>query len=719
MESSEDDDDPLINQPNSAYSSSSYHHRPHRPHPTAPVTPATIFALGQNYPSQAIDSEDYIYSTINPLLTLSSHDDDYPHPPPLPPIIPVPPVASVAPDTVSTTAPDFQEDSSHEDVLPSVDYENFDYGSILGDHSLGGPVNDTTSPIDNHNALGQYDIASTSRDGAAVGFQLMPPPVQPASALRILQRPRPRLHPPHSMNLPFHQSPQQPMDRFMDPCMNHFMNPYWNPYMNPYKDMPMQPVHQLPMHQPPMHQPPIPGFMPNLIPAHANDERSKNRARVAEMTVRFPPDMIPLNYTIAPEANLSRPLNIVEMIGEECDDEPDDADTGADTGADAGDEDERDEGGTELVSSTATSAVSGSHPRPQDTRTLRQQPNQKPAQKKGKSNRRERYGRRRKELVERRFSFLGLRERHQMYFAQDMRNECRSSGLDDPENPWFRYNFNAELKGYINEGKRIMSELPEPPKHIFFGSMVIDLNFLDSDSFSAGSDDTGTAPDSSAHDNSAVNLSQLSIADRIIREQDEKEKIEIKNRFYILRAIPSDEFNTRVLDPRNPDLAKSWGYLRVIRKIYQARLPPCLKYFLYKELDIVQGGSFRGNSHANLADRIESLEWDIRDFMRKGEIQVAQNVRMVVRDYRAGFIKLPTEGSCILYHDGKLLGYFTPNRLFPFLYPFLERTTGPVWKEDGNQPKPVPEVYMRSFAQMFPNAQPQLSYCAHGVLFES
>ncbi|KAF3260865.1 hypothetical protein TWF217_004720 [Orbilia oligospora] len=606
--------------------SSSGHHPHHYPRSITAATSATRFGLGQVHPTQDLDSEDYIYTTINPLLTISHHHDHVDlHS--LPP--PIHPGTSLNPDDTANIAPDVQEDIFDAGQLPSAAYNDFSYGSIFG-NSLNDPINNFTLPTDDE-PLGQLGTGFTSNNGAAVGFQPMPPPAQSASALRPLYKPL-----------------------------------YEHPDAFSYTD-----------------------------------------------TARFPPEMIPVNYTTAPEANLDEPFDLTKLLGEEPAAEP-----GVETDVESW---EGDQGRTQPASSMATSATKGSSPRAQDPHHSGQRCSRATGSGSLKNHRRVDYVRRKRELMKRRYGFLGLRERHQMYYVQDVRNHCRSSGLEDPENPWLKYNFEAELKAFRNIGKSLMeplSEVPELPEQDRHASPSI--NHSTADRKSRASTSTAKGATKKTDDSSAKKKLSVSAADRLKKEQEDRDQLARYHRACILRSIPRALFNTKLLDPLNPDIGKPGRYLDFIRKIHRANIRPCLKYFLYRELDSVQSTALNEGGSAALADRISSLEWDIRDYMKKGEVRVTQNIRVVVRDYRAGFIKLPQEGSCILYHDGKLLGHFKANRLLPFLYPFLGGTAGPVWKEDGNQPKPVPEVYMRAYAQMFPQDSLQFGYdgnrgyCRHG-----
>ncbi|KAF3085101.1 hypothetical protein TWF102_011725 [Orbilia oligospora] len=617
-----DDEDSLIPPFNSV--SSSGHHPHHYPRSITAATSATKFGLGQVHPTQDLDSEDYIYTTINPLLTISHHHDHVdPHS--LPP--PIHPGTSLNPDDTANIVPDVQEDIFDAGQLPSAAYNDFSYGSIFG-NSLNDPINIFTLPTDDE-PLGQLGTGFTSNNGAAVGFQPMPPPAQSASALR-------------------------------------------------------------------------------------EEEEVEEKMRIsAEIAARFPPEMIPVNYTTAPEANLDEPFDLTKLLGEEPAAEP-----GVETDVESW---EGDQGRTQPASSMATSATKGSSPRAQDPHHSGQRCSRATGSESLKNHRRVDYVRRKRELMKRRYGFLGLRERHQMYYVQDVRNHCRSSGLEDPENPWLKYNFEAELKAFRNIGKSLMeplSEVPELPEQDSHASPSINHSTVDRKSRASTS--TAKGATKKTDDSSAKKKLSVSAADRLKKEQEDRDQLARYHRACILRSIPRALFNTKLLDPLNPDIGKPGRYLDFIRKIHRANIRPCLKYFLYRELDSVQSTALNEGGSAALADRISSLEWDIRDYMKKGEVRVTQNIRVVVRDYRAGFIKLPQEGSCILYHDGKLLGHFKANRLLPFLYPFLGGTAGPVWKEDGNQPKPVPEVYMRAYAQMFPQDSLQFGYdgnrgyCRHG-----
>ncbi|KAF3169663.1 hypothetical protein TWF225_011287 [Orbilia oligospora] len=583
--------------------SSSGHHPHHYPRSITAATSATRFGLGQVHPTQDLDSEDYIYTTINPLLTISHHHDHVDlHS--LPP--PIHPGTSLNPDDTANIAPDVQEDIFDAGQLPSAAYNDFSYGSIFG-NSLNDPINNFTLPTDDE-PLGQLGTGFTSNNGAAVGFQPMPPPAQSASALRPLYKPL-----------------------------------YEHPDAFSYTD-----------------------------------------------TARFPPEMIPVNYTTAPEANLDEPFDLTKLLGEEPAAEP-----GVETDVESW---EGDQGRTQPASSMATSATKGSSPRAQDPHHSGQRCSRATGSGSLKNHRRVDYVRRKRELMKRRYGFLGLRERHQMYYVQDVRNHCRSSGLEDPENPWLKYNFEAELKAFRNIGKSLMeplSEVPELPEQDRHASPSI--NHSTADRKSRASTSTAKGATKKTDDSSAKKKLSVSAADRLKKEQEDRDQLARYHRACILRSIPRALFNTKLLDPLNPDIGKPGRYLDFIRKIHRANIRPCLKYFLYRELDSVQSTALNEGGSAALADRISSLEWDIRDYMKKGE-----------------------EGSCILYHDGKLLGHFKANRLLPFLYPFLGGTAGPVWKEDGNQPKPVPEVYMRAYAQMFPQDSLQFGYdgnrgyCRHG-----
>ncbi|KAF3308292.1 hypothetical protein TWF173_001559 [Orbilia oligospora] len=685
-----DDEDSLILPFTSV--SSSGHHPHHYPRSITAATSATRFGLGQVHTTQDLDSEDYIYTTINPLLTIS-HDHDHVDPHSLPP--PMHPGTSLNPDDTANIAPDAQEDIFDAGQLPSVAYNDFSYNSIFG-NSLNDPINNFTLPTDDE-PLGQLGTEFTSNNGAAVGFQPMPPPAQSASALRSLQRPRqPVLHFHRPMHFPIHYSMQRPFDPLIDPDMGLYINPYTNTRMH----FPTQTVRQ------PMHKMHTRGIMPDLVRTREEDEAEEKMGRSAEIAARFPPEMIPVNYTTAPEANLDEPFDLTKLLGEEPEAEP-----GVEIEVESWDE--GDQGRTQLASSMAASATKRSSPRARDSHISGQRCSRAIGSGSLKNHRRLDYVKRKKELMKRRYGFLGLRERHQMFYVQDVRNHCRSSGVDDPENPWLKCNFEAELKAFRNIGKSLLgplSELPQLPEQDSHTSPSIDHSTADQKSRASTSTTKGKKTD----DSSAEKKPSVSAADRLEKEQDDRDRLARYHRACILRSIPRALFNTKLLDPLNPDIGKPGRYLDLIRKIHRANVRPCLKYFLYRELDFVQSTALNEGGSSALADRISSLEWDIRDYMKKGEVRVTQNIRVVVRDYRAGFIKLPQEGSCILYHDGKLLGHFRANRLLPFLYPFLGRTAGPVWKEDGNQPKPVPEVYMRAYAQMFPEDLLQLGYCRHG-----
>ncbi|KAF3119071.1 hypothetical protein TWF569_004447 [Orbilia oligospora] len=692
-----DDEDSLIPPFNSV--SSSGHHPHHYPRSITAATSATKFGLGQVHPTQDLDSEDYIYTTINPLLTISHHHDHVdPHS--LPP--PIHPGTSLNPDDTANIVPDVQEDIFDAGQLPSAAYNDFSYGSIFG-NSLNDPINIFTLPTDDE-PLGQLGTGFTSNNGAAVGFQPMPPPAQSASALRSLQQPRqPIFHFRRPMHFPIHYSLQKPFDPLIDPNMGLYTNPYTNTRMH----FPTQTVRQ------PMHKMHTRGIMPNLVRTREEEEVEEKMRISAEIAARFPPEMIPVNYTTAPEANLDEPFDLTKLLGEEPAAEP-----GVETDVESW---EGDQGRTQPASSMATSATKGSSPRAQDPHHSGQRCSRATGSESLKNHRRVDYVRRKRELMKRRYGFLGLRERHQMYYVQDVRNHCRSSGLEDPENPWLKYNFEAELKAFRNIGKSLMeplSEVPELPEQDSHASPSINHSTVDRKSRASTS--TAKGATKKTDDSSAKKKLSVSAADRLKKEQEDRDQLARYHRACILRSIPRALFNTKLLDPLNPDIGKPGRYLDFIRKIHRANIRPCLKYFLYRELDSVQSTALNEGGSAALADRISSLEWDIRDYMKKGEVRVTQNIRVVVRDYRAGFIKLPQEGSCILYHDGKLLGHFKANRLLPFLYPFLGGTAGPVWKEDGNQPKPVPEVYMRAYAQMFPQDSLQFGYdgnrgyCRHG-----
>ncbi|KAF3198778.1 hypothetical protein TWF192_000734 [Orbilia oligospora] len=697
MDSFDDEGSPIL--PFTSVSSSD-HHPHHYPQSITAAASATRFGLGQVHPTQDPDSEDYIYTTINPLLTISRHHDHVdPHS--LPP--PIDPGTSLNPDDTANIAPDAQEDIFDAGQLPSVAYNDFSYTSIF-ENSLNDPINNFTLPTHGE-PLGQLGTEFTSNNGAAIGFQPMPPPAQSARALRSLQQHRqPMLHFHRPTHFPIHYSLPKTIDPLIDPDMGL----YTNPYMSTHMHFPTQTVRQ------PMYKMHARGIMPGLVRTREEQEADEKMRISAEMTARFPPEMIPVNYTTAPEANLDEPFDLTELLGEEPAAEP-----GVETEVESWDG--GDQGRTQLASSMATSATKGSSPRARDPHLSGQCRSRATGSGSLKNHRRVDYARRKRELMKRRYGFLGLRERHQMYYVQDVRNYCRSFGLEDPENPWLKYNFEAELKAFRNIGKSLMgplSEVPELPEQD--SHALPSINLSTADRKSRASTSTAKRATKKADDSSAKKKLSVSAAERLKKEQDDKDRLARYHRACILRSIPRALFNTKILDPLNPDIGKPGRYLDFIRKIHRANIRPCLKYFLYRELDSVQSTALNEGGSAALADRISSLEWDIRDYMKRGEVRVTQNIRVVVRDYRAGFIKLPQEGSCILYHDGKLLGHFRANRLLPFLYPFLRGTAGPVWKEDGNQPKPVPEVYMRAYAQMFPQDLLQFddsenySYCRHG-----
>ncbi|RVD89165.1 uncharacterized protein DFL_000184 [Arthrobotrys flagrans] len=635
--------------------------------PLTPATPATRVGPGPIRPAEVLDSEDHLgLSGTNPLLSISNNT----------PMTPVNPATAT---TVTAAATELQRDISPLDLLPSAGYDEFDYDSVFKFPPLDVPTNDLTSPINDGDAsLGQLDASSTAKYGPALEIQPMPSLTQPASILRQLRQPRQTtLQQP--MHHPMHQHMRQPTQTLMSG--SH--------------------------------------AQASATQAWAIDEANRGMIESAEMASGFPPEYIPVNYTNGMEAGLSQPLNIPEELEEEDMDE--------------------DEGIMEFgppIANTLITPINGNGPRPlHDSYAVHRRIARRSEIESNRKRRREEHQKRRREMIERRIEFSGLAERDQMYFVQDVRNHCRNSGLGDPENPWFEHDFDAELKGIRNIGKSLSQQLPEPPKQEGAGPETLSLDFLDQEFLSeeftgAGleitnesnepqgdmEDAENEAGNGAAEGSSLISVTISKEAARILKEYEEKEAAAVQDRIYILRAIPQGIFDVRKLGANNPDTFKPWGYLASIREIYQAKLRPCLKYFLYRELDRVQIIALRKNGIVGLADRIESLEWDIRDYMKRDEVASAKNVRMVARDYRTGFIKLPQDGACILYHDGELLGYFAAGKHVSFIHSYLARTVGPIWKEDGNQPNALPEVYLQAFAQMFPHGQPQPNYCVlHGV----
>ncbi|KAF3917153.1 hypothetical protein ABW20_dc0100080 [Dactylellina cionopaga] len=120
-----------------------------------------------------------------------------------------------------------------------------------------------------------------------------------------------------------------------------------------------------------------------------------------------------------------------------------------------------------------------------------------------------------------------------------------------------------------------------------------------------------------------------------------------------------------------------------------------IKDYLFRRINNTQIRVLRTSGLAGLADRIESLEYDARDFTANGHHEQACNVRACVRDYRIGMIKLPSNSSCYLYHEGFNLGAFGCHDAHHFLSWYLPATRGPIWKEEGNQTRPPPDQYRR------------------------
>ncbi|KAK6360809.1 hypothetical protein TWF730_006931 [Orbilia blumenaviensis] len=479
-----------------------------------------------------------------------------------------------------------------------------------------------------------------------------------------------------------------------------------------------------------------------LNTAHDPEAVQRTILDAAEEAARFPSDMIPINYTTRVETDITVPLCIPE-------EPPND-------GLDLPIQIQTNEKGEWFTS---------------DQRLSRRQMELNGV----RMRRREEFKRRRRQMMERRDVFMAFAERLQMYFVQEVKNDCRNSGFDESRNPWFGIDFDERLKdlSYIGEGmdkrpgeaplededegedeqEQEQEQEPEQePEQEAEGPEAMPefdgIEFLNRELFEGGFGGDGEMGDTSG------NLEMSEIIDEDAGEDanddgDEseftpessggasaggarmnsgdlmqatlKERVIKRDRRNIMRTIDPTAFDVSKLDLNSPDYVKAWGYQTVMRQIYNARqLRPYVRYFLYRELDRVQSISLRFTGLGGLADRIESLEWDIRDYMKKGALETAYNIRTVVRDYRAGFIKLPTDGGCFLYHRGRLLGYFTPDRLGPFLQKFMPETTGPIWKEDGNQPKSLPDHYGRTFAHMFPVSQARPGWChIHGVPVDS
>ncbi|KAK6514465.1 hypothetical protein TWF281_004665 [Arthrobotrys megalospora] len=468
-------------------------------------------------------------------------------------------------------------------------------------------------------------------------------------------------------------------------------------------------------------------------------EANRSLAMSVDMAARFPPEAIPVNYTVGMESNLSVPL-------------PDEI------------RDEQSDPAAALPVSPVESTRTNRWAR---SPSSRQHPTRKQIEANNfRDRRRIEHNRRRNQLIERRAAFEAFGERIEMYLVQDVRTDCRNSGFEDLSNPWFASDFEIELKSFRDLGKSLLESEndstadsandlgKEVGKEVEMdsegsGLEFLDTDFLDSDfigvdlSTIVAADKVSEADESKSDDKSdakedinddasekpsdastykpSVNpggkpsdMSKKGL--RELKKWEERERARVQDRKYILRAVDRNQFKVEKLDVNSEDFVKPWGYLSVLKEIHQSKLRPALRYFLYRELDRVQCAAMRSHGLTGLADRIESLEWDIRDYMKKGEVQAAYNIRMATRDYRAGFIKLPQDGGCFLYHEGRLLGYFTADRLGPFIYPYMEQTVGPIWKEDGNQPKSLPDHYGRVFAHLVPQDAHKPGYChIHGV----
>ncbi|KAK6329863.1 hypothetical protein TWF718_003294 [Orbilia javanica] len=403
----------------------------------------------------------------------------------------------------------------------------------------------------------------------------------------------------------------------------------------------------------------------------------------AEMAARFPPELVVHNYTAGIEYDLSVPLNIPEWK-----DLPKDSEDVSEDDNENGDSD------NSLWIHDPKAA----------TRVLARKAETRCAM----NRRREEYQKRRARMLKRRRDFIALGERADMYFVQDVRNECRNSGVDDPENQWSDHDFDTELYILRDVGKAAVEDGSAPlDVHAIceLNELKIAANDAKNEAYLA--DSCGYTANRASMDPTQV-----------LKEAEEREAAERLDRFYILVSVPRQLFDIKLVDVNSPELTRPWGYLSLVRKIHESRLRPCLKYFLYKELDRVQCISMRRNNSIGMADRIESLEWDVKDYMKKGEVESAHNIRTVARDYRAGFVRMPQDGGSFLYYEGKLTGYFPTGKLVPFIYSMLKQGGGPIWKEDGNQPRTLPEVYTRALTKLVAEENSEPNYCVHGNLID-
>ncbi|EPS40103.1 hypothetical protein H072_6072 [Dactylellina haptotyla CBS 200.50] len=152
-----------------------------------------------------------------------------------------------------------------------------------------------------------------------------------------------------------------------------------------------------------------------------------------------------------------------------------------------------------------------------------------------------------------------------------------------------------------------------------------------------------------------------------------------------LFSIPPEIFNMAQLRKNRPGTMRPWDYPIVMRDLAYAFLPTLVKTQIIKKMNEVQIASMRTHGITPLADRIESLEYDARDFERNQQWDHALNVRMCVEDYRFGRIGMPIQGTCYMYHEGELVAMVHGQGIDNFLISFLPQTQGPLWREDGNQ----------------------------------
>ncbi|KAK6525485.1 hypothetical protein TWF694_005619 [Orbilia ellipsospora] len=152
-------------------------------------------------------------------------------------------------------------------------------------------------------------------------------------------------------------------------------------------------------------------------------------------------------------------------------------------------------------------------------------------------------------------------------------------------------------------------------------------------------------------------------------------------------TLPPHIFNMNKLTKTSLDIMKLYEYIPLMVQTAGLDVPHEVKRYLFEKIDETQLHVLRRSGLTAIADRIESLEYDARELRQLGEYESFINVRTAIRDYRIGIIQLPSNGDCHLYHKGENLGLFSRRMADDFLPIYISRTTGPVWREEGNQPR--------------------------------